>query len=257
MPALKGGRSIGVLLIATIMLIAIELLGAAPSVQAAPQADRPAAARSGFRLAATSALTLDVPILMYHHIGARFSSPYNIATQDFAAQMNYLAQHGYTAVSVDQVAAALRGQTTLPPCPVAITFDDGYAVQVHNALPILQRHHFHATFYLVTGYISMSHAFMNWDQIKGLMKQGHWIGSHTYRHTAVGSLSGSALKREIVAAKTKLENGLGISVTTFSYPYGSYSLTAQRVISDAGFTSAVCSVMQEEPRAIIWRLSIY
>lgn len=218
------------------MLLAItSVSSAAPSGPAHP--DR--LTRPDRLLTAQNVVTQDVPILMYHHIGGRYSSPYNIATKDFAAQMDYLAQHGYTAVSVDQVAAALRGQANLPPCPVAITFDDGYAQQYTNALPILQQHNFHATFYLVTGYISMSQAFMNWDQIKDLMKQGQWIGSHTYWHAFVGRLSGFALKHEIVDAKTKLENGLGISVTTFSYPYGSYSLTAERVISGAGFTSAV------------------
>lgn len=235
-------------------------------VRAALRPDRPAVARSarsvrGPQLAATTALTLDVPILMYHHIGSRLNSPYNISTKDFAAQMDYLAQHGYTTVSIDQVAAALRGQTTLPLCPVALTFDDGYAVQYNNALPILQQHNFHATFYLPTGYISMSYAFMNWDQIKDLMKQGNWIGSHTYWHAFIGRLSGFALKHEIVDAKTKLESGLGLSVTTFAYPFGSYSFTAQHLISDTGFTSAVwlgASYHQSSDRIYkLNRLAIY
>lgn len=210
-------------------------------VRAAPHTDRPTLARSAQRvqLAATSAVTLDVPILMYHHIGGKYVSPYNISIKDFAAQMDYLAQHGYTTVSIDQVAAALRGQTALPPCPVAITFDDGFKQQYTNALPILQQHNFKATFYLVTNYISMSYAFINWADLQALQRGGHWLGSHTAAHTAVGSLSGTELQRQIVAANTKLGNALNVSITTFSYPYGSFSLTAQRLISNSGFTSAV------------------
>lgn len=90
-------------------------------------------------------LTLDVPILMYHLIGGQSRSRYDVPAKDFAAQMQYLAQHGYTTVSVDQIAAALRSQAELPPCPIAITFDDGYRVTYENALPILQQYGFHAT----------------------------------------------------------------------------------------------------------------
>lgn len=220
------------------MLIAVELMGMV--------APRPGLAKSDWpppqpdtHLKAQTVLTLDVPILAYHHIGGHFISPYNISTKDFAAQMDYLAQHGYTTVGLDQIAAALRGQASLPPCPVAITFDDGYAEQYTNARPLLQQHNFHATFYLVTGYISLTRAFMNWDQIKDLMHDGDWIGSHTYNHAFVGRLAGRALTYQIVDAKTKLESALGISISTFSYPYGSFSLTAQRLITDSGFTSAV------------------
>ncbi len=226
--------------LAALIVIVIALLMDTSLARAEP--DRPARETGRLlvdRLAASSAITIDVPILMYHHIGGHFISPYNISTPDFAAQMDYLAKHGYSTVSVDQVAAALRGQIDLPACPVAITFDDGYAEQYNNALPILQQHNFHATFYLVTGYISLSYAFMNWDQIKDLMRDGDWIGSHTYWHAFVGRLAGFELKHQIVDAKTKLGNGLGLSVTTFAYPFGSYSLAAQRLVSDTGFTSAV------------------
>ncbi len=107
-------------------------------------------------------ISADVPILMYHHVGAPYHDQYNIALSDFEAQMAYLAQNGYIAVSVDQIAAALRGQATLPPCPVAIAFDDGYA----------------DVYYTLT--------------------------------------------RQIAGSKAKLEAQLGVSVTTFSYPYGGY-----------------------------------
>src|SRR5512135_2950508 len=147
----KLSRSIWAILAAATMLIAVELMGMVAPQPSLAKSDWPTP-QPNTHLTAQTALTLDVPILMYHHIGGHFISPYNISTKDFAAQMDYLAQHGYTPVSVDQVAAALRGESDLPPCPVALTFDDGYAEQYNNARPILQQHNYHATFYLVTGY---------------------------------------------------------------------------------------------------------
>ncbi len=234
--SIKFTRLFITIVAALIMLLSLTLISAAAPIGPA-ELDR-MAQPDRIPLSTSNVITRDVPILMYHHIGGNYKSIYNIPTADFAAQMDYLAQHGYTTVSVDQVAAALRGQASLPPCPVAITFDDGYEQQYANAWPILQQHNFHATFYLVTGYISMSHAFMNLDQIKDLQHSGNWIGSHTYSHAFVGRLSGYDLKHQIVDANVKLSNELGVSVTTFAYPYGSYSFTAQRMISDSGFISA-------------------
>ncbi|MYM67267.1 polysaccharide deacetylase family protein [Pseudoduganella sp. FT55W] len=53
------------------------------------------------------------------------------------------------------MAAALRGlqQQCLPPRAAIITFDDGYADNATCALPILQQHGLHATFFIASGYL--------------------------------------------------------------------------------------------------------
>jgi len=189
-------------------------------------------------LTPTLPVTLDVPILMYHHIGAPFKSPYNVSTPDFEAQMDYLAQNGYTAVSIDQIAAVLRGEGRLPACPVAITFDDGYADQYDNALPTLREHGFRASFNLVVRYVGMSKAFMNWEQIEEMAAAGMSIGSHTYDHAELTALSDAQLERQVVNSKAELEGRLGVSITTFVYPYGSYNARVMRAVSEAGYAAA-------------------
>jgi peptidoglycan/xylan/chitin deacetylase (PgdA/CDA1 family) len=48
---------------------------------------------------------------------------------------------------------------TLPARAAAITFDDGYADNVTNALPILQKHGLHATFFIATSYLNGGRMF--------------------------------------------------------------------------------------------------
>jgi peptidoglycan/xylan/chitin deacetylase (PgdA/CDA1 family) len=50
-------------------------------------------------------------------------------------------------------AVRLRQQGRLPPRSLAITFDDGYADNATEALPVLQRHGLAATFFVSTGFL--------------------------------------------------------------------------------------------------------
>lgn len=51
-------------------------------------------------------------------------------------------------------AAARLKRGTLPSRPLCITFDDGYADNFTNALPILQRHGMTATFFVASGFLN-------------------------------------------------------------------------------------------------------
>jgi peptidoglycan/xylan/chitin deacetylase (PgdA/CDA1 family) len=48
---------------------------------------------------------------------------------------------------------------TLPACPACITFDDGYADNVTQALPLLKKHGLHATFFIATYYLNSRRMF--------------------------------------------------------------------------------------------------
>src|SRR5262249_2065695 len=85
-----------------------------------------------------------VPILEYHVLGAPDAAPpypdLYVGRTDFSKQMDWLDEHGFQAVTLDQVEAAWYHGGKLPAKPVVLSFDDGYRPQFTFALPELRRH---------------------------------------------------------------------------------------------------------------------
>ena len=90
--------------------------------------------------------SLHVPILMYHYISVNPHAPgdplrtrLSVPPAQFAQQLAYLHRAQYTTITLDNLVDALEMRTSLPPKPVILTFDDGYADFFTNAYPLLRR----------------------------------------------------------------------------------------------------------------------
>lgn len=111
-----------------------------------------------------------VPVLCYHSV-VDVPLPLGVArgglhvpAREFRAQLRYVA-HRYQIVPLRQAIAALAGEATpLPARAVALTFDDGYANNVHVAAPILRDFGFRGTCFLATDYIESGELYW-WDEV--------------------------------------------------------------------------------------------
>lgn len=193
---------------------------------------------------------MTIPILLYHY-----------PPPNFDQQLSHLAAAGYTVIDMDQVEAGLHG-AALPPKPVVITFDDGFAVQM-QAFDALKRHNMKATFYIIVGGEASKwcigagrryndplqppsgcgDAYLTWDQVRMLDKSGLiTIAGHTINHRNLASLSLADQQFEIQTGKTMLEAELGHKVLHFAYPYGAYNQTSIAVAQAAGYLTAVTTL---------------
>ena len=89
-------------------------------------------------------------MLMYHMVsahrpGARFNG-LRVRPERFEAQLAWLKRKGWQFFTVSEL---WERWDTLPDKSVAITFDDGYADNLHNALPLLEKYDAKATIYMV------------------------------------------------------------------------------------------------------------
>lgn len=189
-----------------------------------------------------------VPVLCYHSISDESrdgTTRWSVSPGDFDEQIALIAAQGRTSLTVSEYAAALRGVAALPPRPVLVTFDDGFADLATIALPILQRYGIKATAYVISERVSAAparaHAYLDWVQLAELHANGIEIGSHSHTHRALDCLSVAEARTELRLSKLALEEGLRHGVLSFAYPFGYHSPNVRRDVAAAGYTSA-CGV---------------
>jgi len=184
-----------------------------------------------------------VPILMYHYVrplpgnddplGQRLS----VSPEMFAAQMDWLAQHGYTPITLADLAAIRSGEMPAPARPIVLTFDDGYRDFYENAWPILRGHRFRATVFVITGSVGRP-AYLTWGMIRELDRSGLIeIGGHTVHHTDLTQIADPTA--EIEDCARELQRELGHPVRSFAYPAGKFDARVEAATRAADFTLAV------------------
>jgi peptidoglycan/xylan/chitin deacetylase (PgdA/CDA1 family) len=185
-----------------------------------------------------------LPILMYHYVRdvdqAADPQGYGLSVSPaaFAAQLDWLADAGYTTLRMDEALACLRGGAGCPPRPVALTFDDGYMDAFTTVLPLLRERGMVATFYVVGEFIGQP-GYMGTDELRALHAAGMELGAHSITHQDLTILGREAALREIAGSKEIVEAVTGAPATSFCYPAGRFTNETRALVAEAGFTSAV------------------
>jgi len=179
------------------------------------------------------------PILLYHQIGYSKikDNPYYVSPEEFEKQMNLLYAWGYRTITVRQLAIAIHNGAELPVKPIVLTFDDGNENVYTTAFPIMQKYGFVGTAYLVYNYVGAAN-FLNKDEIQELYNSGWEIGSHSISHMDL-TKHPNREEDEIYESRRKLENLLGIPISTFAYPFGTYNDLTLFYMNNAGYIAAV------------------
>jgi peptidoglycan/xylan/chitin deacetylase (PgdA/CDA1 family) len=69
------------------------------------------------------------------------------STKNFEDHLRWLKHHDYNVINFRQVSENLSKGHSLPPKSIVITFDDGSLDQYRNAVPLLKKYAFSATFF--------------------------------------------------------------------------------------------------------------
>jgi len=182
-----------------------------------------------------------VPILMYHVIGEPpAGAPYPelyVRPSDFDGQVRRLARRGYTAVTLRAVWDHWRGKGELPPRPVVFTFDDGYRSIVTRAMPVLRARGWPGVLNLAVRNISERWGFGE-SRIRGLVRLGWEIDSHTLTHPDLTALDSASLRREVAGSRAAIRSRFRVPVDFFCYPSGRFDTRVVAAVMAAGYLGA-------------------
>jgi peptidoglycan/xylan/chitin deacetylase (PgdA/CDA1 family) len=84
-----------------------------------------------------------------------------------------------------------------------------------------------------------SNSFLNWEELREMAQFQVTFGSHGASHKILTLLSPKEITEELSASKRQIEEELGVKVTTFAYPDGSYNEFIINKLRAYGYKSAL------------------
>ena len=164
----------------------------------------------------------------------------SVTPENFEAQLQYLTDNGYTAVSLYDLYNYLNGGPALPKKPVILTFDDGYRDAFTQAFPLLQKYKMTATFFIVSDFLyAHNPEYLTWLQVMRMSRAGMHIENHTRSHIDLRNRNEAKLAWEFLGAEESIQYFTGKRPMFFCYPSGRYDDNVIKLLKSANIYGAV------------------
>ena len=129
------------------------------------------------------------------------------------------------AVTLDAALDALIGPAIAGVAPVAVSFDDGTADFVDEAVQVLVDHGVPAVLYVATAFVDEGRPFRgagapaSWAGLADALATGLvTIGSHTHTHALLDRANPTDVVQELDRSRKLIEDRLGVAADHFAYP---------------------------------------
>lgn len=184
-----------------------------------------------------------VMVLFYHRIADDRANAWTCPFKVFARQMRWIKRH-FDLVSLAEAQRRICDGNHRP--AVSITFDDGYADNCRQALPLLIAERIPCTYFVSLQHVMEGVLFAHdvahgkafapntIEQLRTLASSGIEIGAHTRTHANLGAIDDpEQLYDEIVTAGDELADAVGTRVRYFAFPYGQHVNLSDRAFAMA------------------------
>ena len=212
-------------------------------------------------------------VVMYHGLTPRRADAhqYAVETALFESDLRYLAENGYSVVSLRQVTEHVQSGAPLPERPVLLTFDDGLYSVYRYAYPLLEAYDARILFapigavtrqYSESGDRNPAYAYCGWEELREMRQSGRVeIASHSYdlHHIENGTQGLSPRRGESAAAwrlrittdlgrmQRETQQELGEVPTAFVYPFGAIPAGGDALLRELGFTASFSCESRNNP----------
>jgi peptidoglycan/xylan/chitin deacetylase (PgdA/CDA1 family) len=197
-----------------------------------------------------------IPVLLYHSVSDRPAlgqERFTVAPQRFIEHIDAIRASDRVPLTIRALAAAIRGDASMPARAVAVTFDDGFE-DTPDAVGRLAQCGISSTVFVTSERVGLPGG-LDAGALRRLAAGGTEIGAHTVSHPYLDELDDAGAMREIGGGRAALEEHLDRAVTSFAYPHGAYDAGVRTAVIAAGFTAAAAvknafSHAHDDPYAI-------
>ena len=235
--------------------------------------------------ALSESLELEVPIIMYHSLAGTSGST-SISAEAFEADLKYLQENGFEAVTLSQLVDFVHHAVPLPKRPVVLSFDDGYYNNYALALPLAEAYEMPIVIavigkdterWSINPSEDMRHGHVTWAEIAEMVESGFVeMANHTWdlhknecgrRGASIRtgediSAYHAVLREDIGRLQGMLTERSGVTPIAFVYPFGANCPEATALLEELGFlvtlscVEGVNSLMQGD-KACLYDLKRY
>ena len=200
-----------------------------------------------------------LPVIMYHEVKPWKPGKDAVLPEEFENDLKYLADNGYTAVTVAELIDYVYLGEPLPNKPVMLTFDDGYYNNYVHAFPLLKKYGVKMVLSVICRNAdefsqypgeSIDYAHATWEQINEMIDSGFVeIQNHSYdMHRYTSSQHGCLQKKgeggrdyelrftgDVAEAQEDIWRMTRCLPMAFAYPYGKYDASTESMLEEMGF----------------------
>ena len=204
-----------------------------------------------------------LPILMYHDVRWEDPGKDAVTPEELRADLLWLREQGYRAVTMAQVIAFVDGGPPLPEKPIVLSFDDGCYSAYDRVLPLLRELDMPMVLSVIAGSADEFTSYLPgkgrpahaaWPQLRELADSGlaelqvHSYGLHRggsglwgcdrLPGESIGAY-GERLAADALLAQERIWTETGQKAEVFTYPYGRYSPESEELLQELGFRATL------------------
>src|SRR5579859_1058723 len=189
-------------------------------------------------------------VFIYHRFGDDRYPSTDTKTQQFKAQLGWLAENRYEVWPLPKIVQYLKDGKNLPDHVVAITIDDAFQSFYENGYPLLKERGWPFTIFVSTdGVDSKQSDYMTWDELREVTDHGGTLANHTADHGHLpfrlkdeSDLNwADRVRADIAKGQSRLEAEIGKDVNSdpklFAYPYGEFTGELVKLVDGLGYVA--------------------
>ena len=173
---------------------------------------------------------------MYHRFNENKYPSTNIRNEIFLQHLDEINNSKFEFISFNKFSEIIKNK--IEKNYLLLTIDDAFESFYLNAWPLLKKRKIPFVLFVSTREVG-KYGYMTWEQINEIKssKLGT-IGNHSHSHEYLIDWSENKIRDDLEKSIKIFKKELGYSPKLFSYPFGEYSETLKKIVTDLNFEFA-------------------